>query len=114
MTDLLTIATRWTGRRYVVTAAGEIDLSTCPVLAEALRGCGEQPLDELEVDLSDVTFVDSTGFACLVQWAEDCRAQGIAFSVRRQANVQRVMDLMGWDIPEPAGSIARGHSRLTS
>jgi anti-sigma B factor antagonist len=105
MTDLLTIATRWTGRRYVVTAAGEIDLSTCPVLAEALRGCGEQALDELEVDLSDVTFVDSTGFACLVQWAEDCRARRIAFTVRRQANVQRVMDLMGWDIPEPAGRL---------
>ncbi|MDX6591217.1 MAG: hypothetical protein QOJ13_413 [Gaiellales bacterium] len=105
MSALLSVTSTWNGPRYVVVATGEVDLFTCPILADALRGCLERPLEELELDLSSVSFVDSTGFACLVQWAEDCRARGGHLTVRRRANVQRAIEIMGWEIPEPAVTV---------
>lgn len=48
----------------VVTAVGEVDVSTAPELRQCLR---DQPDGAIVVvDLSDVTFLDSTGLGVLV------------------------------------------------
>jgi anti-anti-sigma factor len=107
MAALLTATGSWFDRRYVVEAEGEIDVFTCPILVDALRGCSGRRLDLLEIDLTRVDFVDSTGVACLLQWFEDCRERGAEFAVRRGPSVQRVLDVVGWSVPEPADAAGR-------
>lgn len=43
---------------------GELDLETCPLLERRLQALG--PSDDLRVDMSRVTFIDSTGLNLLL------------------------------------------------
>jgi anti-anti-sigma factor len=47
----------------VLAVAGELDLSTAPTLALALAGRGPN----LDVDMSECSFIDSSGIALLVE-----------------------------------------------
>jgi anti-anti-sigma factor len=49
----------------VVTASGEIDLCTSPLLGEALDQAADQS-DRIVIDLTRVTFLDSSGMATMV------------------------------------------------
>ena len=54
------------GERAQVTAVGEVDLFTAPELKVALREVIlEQNATDVTVDLTDATFLDSTGIAAL-------------------------------------------------
>lgn len=57
----------------VVTVAGELDMKTAPILAEALDG--DTPA-VLVADLTRVTFLSATGLRVLLAAAERVRAQG--------------------------------------
>ena len=50
----------------VVTVAGVLDIATTPTLRARLDEALAEPLDALTVDLTDVTFIDSTALAALV------------------------------------------------
>ena len=50
----------------VVVASGEIDLCTAPALGEALEAAADQS-DRIIIDLTRVTFLDSSGMAAMVQ-----------------------------------------------
>jgi anti-sigma B factor antagonist len=50
----------------VVTASGEIDLSTAPLLRQRLLEVVADHVTHLVVDLSRVPFIDSTGLGVLV------------------------------------------------
>jgi len=52
-------------RCAVVKANGEIDLCTSPLLSEALDQAAEQS-DRIVIDLTSVTFLDSSGMAAMV------------------------------------------------
>jgi len=52
----------------VVTPVGEIDLATAPELGERLRDAVDRD-DAVVVDLSHVTFIDSSGFRVLHETA---------------------------------------------
>jgi anti-sigma B factor antagonist len=54
------------GDRAVVTVSGEIDIATAGQVREALLRAGETGAPEVVVDLSDVSFMDSTGLNALV------------------------------------------------
>jgi anti-sigma B factor antagonist len=53
------------GNSAVISAAGEIDMATAPLL---IQRCGEVPgsVSHVVVDLSEVTFFDSSGLGALV------------------------------------------------
>ncbi|MFP3914789.1 MAG: STAS domain-containing protein [Actinomycetota bacterium] len=70
--------------RRTVWAAGEVDIATLEELRRALD-C-DQPL--LEVDLTDVTFIDLAGLQCLAEAAE--RHQ---LALRTSSRVDRVIEL---------------------
>ncbi|MFJ9351215.1 STAS domain-containing protein [Streptomyces sp. NPDC101237] len=61
--------------RTVVTVAGELDLTTCPVLGEATLVI---PLGgrTLHLDLSGVTFMDSSGLNLMLQLRRRLLAEG--------------------------------------
>ena len=50
----------------LVTAAGELDLHTCSEFQEVLAAARDRRPARLVVDLSEVTFIDSTALAVLV------------------------------------------------
>lgn len=50
----------------VLTVAGVLDIATTPELRARLDEALAEPLDALTVDLTDVTFIDSTALAALV------------------------------------------------
>jgi len=59
-------ASRSNGQAYVQ-VRGEIDLYTAPRLWETIDAMIAETPHELVVDLSDVTFIDSTGLSVLVR-----------------------------------------------
>jgi anti-sigma B factor antagonist len=52
---------------YIVSVAGEIDLFTGPPFGTALSGALDAGARQLIVDLSECTFMDSTGIGILVR-----------------------------------------------
>lgn len=86
----------------MVEAAGEIDLDVAPLLREVLAGSASP---RVVVDLSDVTFVDSTGLAMLVEtrrgvettggWVRLVLPQDAVLKVLRITQLDRVMSIHG-------------------
>ena len=50
----------------VVTVVGELDMATAPELATVLASVVENGLEKVVVDLSGLSFIDSSGIAVLV------------------------------------------------
>jgi len=63
--DLVTIDVSVDGPVTVVTAAGEIDSTSAPVLREQLEALLDSDVHEVTVDLGRVTFLDSAGLCVL-------------------------------------------------
>ena len=80
----------------VVTARGEIDLSTSPALREALRDPHAQA-PVVVLDLRSVTFMDSSGLGVIVGQNKRAREQGFRFAVAVSgaAEVERILELSG-------------------
>jgi len=57
------------GRSVVVKPDGEIDMYTAPNLARALRNCADGH-ELLVCDLSEVSFIDSSGIQTLIEAAQ--------------------------------------------
>lgn len=79
----------------MVTLAGEIDLYTAPRFHEVLlRGIDERA-SRVIVDLSAVTFLDSTGLGVLVGGAKRLGASGPLQIVCGPGHVRRVLEIAG-------------------
>jgi anti-anti-sigma factor len=83
--------------RVIVRAVGEVDLATAAVLEEPLNELRAGGFTAIELNLREVTFMDSTGLRLLVRWRR--RAQADAFDLRIEVDpdgpVARVMELTG-------------------
>jgi anti-anti-sigma factor len=91
------------GATVRLTIAGELDLSTVPVLARHLdERLGEKP-NTLTLDLSDLTFMDSSGLRQLIELDE--RARSDAWTLRlipsRHESATTVLRLTGADTALP-------------
>jgi anti-anti-sigma factor len=63
-----------------VAAEGELDLATVPLLADRLKGVGGDAARAVVLDLSGLTFLDSSGVALLLGVTR--RAAGEGWSLR--------------------------------
>jgi len=80
------------GRR-VIAPRGELDLASAPQLEERLAGNIDTALD-----LSELSFIDSTGIRVLASTAQRAQAEAWEFSVRNpQPAVLRVIKLVALD-----------------
>ena len=61
------VSTRKDGSHVIVTVAGEVDLYTSPKMREALFAGLAEPPARVVVDLSGVSYMDSSGIATLVE-----------------------------------------------
>ena len=79
----------------VIAVAGEIDLATAPQLADCLR---EHQDTDVIVDLSQVSFLDSSGINALVQAYRRLRGQGRSLrAAHEQDHVRAVLKASGVD-----------------
>ena len=80
---------------FVAAVLGEMDIATSPELLSRLSTVrGPAPFHVL-VDLSELTFTDSTGIKALVSSAKDLETRGGSLIVcAPMPNVQRVFDIV--------------------
>jgi len=80
----------------VVAVAGEIDVYTSPLLQERLVEVLKDGSSSIVLDLSAVTFLDSTGLGVLTTGLKRCRsADGDLVLVTAQPNVLKVLEITG-------------------
>jgi anti-sigma B factor antagonist len=81
----------------VVTVRGEIDITTAPVLIDALLPVLEDNSGPVVIDLSAVPFMDSTGVQLLVDTLRRLRPHGrrLTIACREGGQVHRVLALVG-------------------
>lgn len=70
------IDTSFTAGNYVVCLKGELDLSRSPQLEAALLEAEQSHAKQIVVDLDELTFVDSSGLAVLVNAARRSATNG--------------------------------------
>ena len=98
----------------VVRVSGELDIATVPVLADVLRGLA-QPCDRVVLDLSALTFIDSTGLTLAVTEYRRAARDGVELVLAGATdNVLDVLRLTGLDVampmaPDVASALADGH-----
>jgi anti-sigma B factor antagonist len=81
----------------VLNVHGEIDLETAPALRETLLPVLERQTGPVVVDLSEVSFMDSTGLHLLVDTLRQLEAQNrrLAIVCREGGHVHRLLALIG-------------------
>jgi anti-anti-sigma factor len=88
------ISTATEDGRQVVTPKGELDLTTVPLLEQRLNEV--LPGGETVLDLSRVSFIDSTGVALLVSISETARENRWRLELRDPSpQVERLITLTG-------------------
>jgi anti-anti-sigma factor len=95
MTELLSIE-----RTGAIRLSGELDLSTAVELEEVLRDAVEDG-GPILVDLSEVTFMDSTGIHAFLGAAVSLRGRGCLILHGERDRVRRVLDLIKLDESVP-------------
>jgi anti-anti-sigma factor len=79
--------------RAIVFVSGEIDLSAKPLIDDALQEAQKEPADVI-IDLSQVTFIDSTGINALIG-ARRVTPGGQLHVVGASGRVRRVLEITG-------------------
>lgn len=82
------------GHVYLVKAEGELDLGTEDVLADELNRAVASDAKHILLDLSGVTFIDSTGIQLLVRTNRQVAAGRLRL-VPVDGQVRRVLELTG-------------------
>lgn len=83
--------------RAVISFAGELDLESAPYLRTLVTDVCREPLSALEIDLRDVTFIDSVGLSVLLTVRLRLTADGVDVTVRASDAVNRVFQISGVD-----------------
>jgi anti-sigma B factor antagonist len=99
-TELVTIDVSTAGPATVVTAAGEIDSTTAPVLRQHLDSLLDGDVRELTVDLGGVSFLDSAGLCVLATAHRRAVRQDVRMRVLASSRaVVRPLQITGlWDL----------------
>lgn len=85
------------GGKAVVAFEGDVDLEHSPAARKVLLDCVEKGRDVI-VDMSRITYIDSSGIASLVEALQVARRKGIGFSLAAvSASALRVFQLARLD-----------------
>ncbi len=92
--EILTVDITDEGGREVVHLDGQLDLSSSGQLEEALAKCRAP---ETVLDLSQLVFVDSTGFRVILGARDSALAEGRSLRLTKvRGQVRQFFDLAGW------------------
>jgi anti-sigma B factor antagonist len=83
---------------YIVTVSGEVDLATSPDLDAAVIAGLESGTNSVIIDLTDVSFMDSSGLGVIVRALKRCREAEIELDlVISNDRVLKVFGITGLD-----------------
>lgn len=99
MVPLLEVVTEPSPDGVRVLARGELDMNTAGDVTDALAGT-ESPV---VLDLSGITFIDSTGLRAIVAASVDSSRSGRSLSILPSPAVDRVIDLCDLRAQLPLG-----------
>jgi anti-anti-sigma factor len=86
------------GGTHVIRLAGELDLATAPEVEHELQSVEATDARSIVLDLSGLTFMDSSGLNLILRAEVRSRADSNRLRLRRgPANVQRVFAITGMD-----------------
>jgi anti-sigma B factor antagonist len=86
------------GRTHCIEVAGQIDLYTAPTFKAKILGLIDQGTTRVVVDLSAVSFLDSTALAVFVAALRRVRARGGSLSlIVRDYDIERLLEITGLD-----------------
>lgn len=92
----LSIQNNTEGSNVSLIVKGEVDVSNAGELRSALEAAAEAAPESIEVNLAEVSYIDSTGIGVLVGAAHSAEEAKRSFSVvSPQPNVKRVLGLLG-------------------
>lgn len=98
----LQVETRTEGDVAVVTASGEVDVFTAPGLDAAIDAELADGRTRLVIDLTGVTFLDSTGLGVLVKGLKGAREAGGSLQlVVTTERIRKIFDITGLDSAMP-------------
>ncbi|MCU0301054.1 MAG: STAS domain-containing protein [Candidatus Nanopelagicales bacterium] len=98
----LQVQTRQEGDVAVLAASGEVDVYTAPDLDRALGETLAEGRAHLVIDLSGVSFLDSTGLGVLVKGLKGAReADGWLRLVVTSERIRKIFDITGLDAAMP-------------
>jgi anti-anti-sigma factor len=84
------------GDHAVIAPRGEMDMATVGAVEGELRRARSQGVTKVVLDLSGVTFMDSTGLHLTARWANEATGDGFLFELEPgPPAVQRVFELAG-------------------
>ena len=102
--------------RIMIKLIGELDMATAPQLTEAFEVLPTGPY-HLVVDVSELSFIDSTGIKAMLDGKAFLEVQGLTMEVTRPTNrVRKVLDLLavpGFLVINPDGKGGVKASRLS-
>lgn len=111
--DVLAVRFSRHHQTVVLHLAGDLDVATAPVLQQALAGIIEDQGNlAVQLDLRDMTFVDSTGLSVLIGALRRLREKGGRLTLANlRPQTRKVFDIVGlsamFDIgPEPIPAVA--------
>jgi len=95
---MMQIATTPGSDRYLITVFGEVDLATSPELDIAIIAAIDSGATSVVIDLSDVSFMDSSGLGVIVRALKRCReAENDLDLVITNERVLKVFGITGLD-----------------
>jgi stage II sporulation protein AA (anti-sigma F factor antagonist) len=85
------------GNRVVLSLVGELDLATSELVAHALSDIKRDPPERLLLDLSELSFMDSSGLRVILALNRRCRKAGMPRLeiAPGPPAIQRVFDITG-------------------
>jgi anti-anti-sigma factor len=90
------ISDRRLGDRYLLEVSGELDLATHERVIEAIKRAEASDAKTIDLDLTEVTFIDSSGIRALVEGTLESRRNGQRLRlVPVQGQVRRVLEMCG-------------------
>jgi len=94
--ELLSIHSERRGDTLHVEPAGELDIATAELLEEELRAAEREDCATIVLDLSGLTFMDSTGLRVLLDFNERCGGDvGRLRVIAGAPAVERLLDIVG-------------------
>ncbi len=86
------------GRTHLIELGGEVDLYTAPAFKEHMTGAIEAGKQQVVVDLSEATFIDSTTLGVLVGGEKRLRGGGGSIAlVCPDAGIRKIFEITGLD-----------------
>lgn len=84
------------GRSVRIAPCGELDIATTPELEQALADATADSVQEIVLDLRELTFMDSTGLRALAQANSRAEERGVTLSIiRGPRQIERVLEISG-------------------